>query len=63
MKKRKQYLEKLVNKVQQNFDALQLINKTNEIDKLKLLLLTPNQLRLFNLITKPVIKYEEENLQ
>ena len=32
----------MVSKVQQSFDALQLINKINEVDKLKMLLLSPN---------------------
>ena len=61
IRRKKKMISKLVKKVSQNFDALYLINKMNEIDKLKMLLLTSNQLKLFNLITKPILNIDEEN--
>ncbi len=46
-------------KLNAKMDALYLIKKMMEIDKLKMLLLTPDQINLFNYLPKPKIMMDE----
>lgn len=49
-----------VNKSDEKFELRYIINKLQEIDKLKLLLLSEEQLILFNFLSKPILT---ENLK
>lgn len=53
-KQKKNILEG-IDKIYRKIDTLYLIRKLNEIDKLKLLLMTPDQIKLFEYLSKPHI--------
>jgi hypothetical protein len=58
---KKKCLQRGVDKIKMRMDTLFLIKKMMEIDNLKMLLLTPDQLKLFNYLPKPKIKVLNEN--
>ncbi|KAL4466678.1 hypothetical protein ABPG72_016795 [Tetrahymena utriculariae] len=55
-KKQIKYSQELLNK---HLDVMYLINKLQEIDKLKMLLLSEEQIKLFNYLPKPTIRETE----
>ncbi|KAL4427060.1 hypothetical protein ABPG74_021167 [Tetrahymena malaccensis] len=55
-KKQIQYSQELLDK---HLDVMYLINKLQEIDKLKMLLLSEEQIKLFNYLPKPTIRETE----
>ncbi|KAL4474779.1 hypothetical protein ABPG74_001475 [Tetrahymena malaccensis] len=64
--KRKQLLDKGINKINKSFDILYIFNKLHEIDKLKQILLNNDQLKLFDYMPKPTICDEQlqtDNIQ
>ncbi|KAL4512424.1 hypothetical protein ABPG72_005426 [Tetrahymena utriculariae] len=61
--KRRQLLDKGINKINENFDILYIFNKLHEIDKLKQILLNNNQLKLFDYMPKPLISNEQLQIE
>ncbi|KAL4498311.1 hypothetical protein ABPG72_013117 [Tetrahymena utriculariae] len=55
IKKKRQQLRYTLDKINDRLDAVFIINKLIEIDKLKMLILNENQLKLFDYMPKPVI--------
>ncbi|CAD8103424.1 unnamed protein product [Paramecium primaurelia] len=52
-----------INKLEKCLDILFIIDKLQEIDKLKMILLTKQQVQLFDFLPKPLISLDPSNLQ
>jgi hypothetical protein len=50
-----------IRKLEKQIDILVIIKKMTEIEKLKMLLLTPAQLKLFDYLPRPCIPCAEDN--
>lgn len=53
----KKFVDQAISQIYRHFDVLFVFNKIIEIDKLKKLLLTEDQEKVFNFISRPTIKY------
>ena len=49
-----------INRMEKSFDILYIIKKLHEIDKLKMILLTKEQIKLFDYLPKPTISSNPE---
>ncbi len=47
-------------KIEKRLDPVYILNKLSELDKLKMVLLTKNQIKLFDYLPKPLIYFENE---
>ncbi|EAR82622.1 zinc knuckle protein, putative (macronuclear) [Tetrahymena thermophila SB210] len=56
MKQKKILIEQGVKKVQNRLDIQNILNKLQEIEKLKLILLNEDQIKLFEILPRPVLK-------
>lgn len=61
IKKKKKMIDYSIDKLYYHLDALNIIQKMLEVDKLKMLLMDSRQIQLFDFLSKPTI-YEEEAL-
>ena len=57
--KKRQIIDYSVDKLYYHLDILNITKKLMEIDKIKMLLLDPDQLHLFEYLPKPVINVDE----
>lgn len=60
LSKKIKMFKKAKEKIDFDLDIVNIFNKFQEIDKLKLVLFTPEQLLLFDMIGRPEIRYEEK---
>ncbi|KAL4463115.1 hypothetical protein ABPG74_007116 [Tetrahymena malaccensis] len=58
---KKQFIIKGVNKVQNHLDIQYILQKLQEVDKLKQILLNDDQIKLFELLPRPVMKNGEDS--
>ena len=58
-RQKKETVTKAIAKIEERVDPVYILNKMLEIDKLKMVLLKPNQLRLFDFLPKPILNFDK----